>query len=125
MVKNEMKIIDISRDFSRVPAGRHREDGDHSGEEFREVLLAPALREFSSVQVILDNTEGFGSSFLEEAFGGLIRYCGFTYEYLRDHLTLVASSPGAKRYPSRIADYMAKATPKAPSSRPRPFNTGI
>ena len=111
-----MKTIDISRDFSRVPAGRHREDGDHSGEEFRDGFLVPALKEFESVRVVLDNTEGFGSSFLEEAFGGLVRYCGFTQEYLSKHLTLVAESPGASRYPTRILDYISRA-------KPRPKNT--
>lgn len=111
MVKNEMKIIDISRDFSNVPAGRHRADGDFSGEIFRDKLLAPALRQYERVQVVLDNTEGFGSSFLEEAFGGLIRYCGFTKSYLDAHLSFVANSKGAMRYPARIASYMEKAIP--------------
>lgn len=111
MVKNEMKIINISQDFSNVPAGRHIEDGDFSGEVFRDKLLVPALREYDQVQVVLDNTEGFGSSFLEEAFGGLIRYCGFTKAYLDKHLSLVANSAGAMRYPSRIASYIDKAIP--------------
>lgn len=109
MVKNEVKIIDISRDFSRVPAGRHKMDSDHSGEVFRDALLAPALRKYEHVKVVLDDTEGFGSSFLEEAFGGLIRYCGFTKDYLASHLSLVANSPGAMRYPARIESYIQKA----------------
>lgn len=112
MVKKNMKIIDISRDFSKVPAGRHKADGDFSGEVFRDELLAPALREYESVEVILDNTEGFGSSFLEEAFGGLVRYCGFTKAYLDKHLHLIANSTGAMRYPSRIARYIETAIPQ-------------
>lgn len=111
MVKNEMKIIDISRDFSNVPAGRHEADGDFSGEAFRDKILVPALRQYDRVQVVLDNTEGFGSSFLEEAFGGLVRYCGFTQEYLAKHLSLIANSAGAMRYPARISAYIEKARP--------------
>ncbi|ROQ42464.1 uncharacterized protein DUF4325 [Stenotrophomonas maltophilia] len=104
-----MKTIDISRDFSRFPAGRYKADSDFSGEVFRDKILAPALSNFEHVQVILDNTEGFGSSFLEEAFGGLVRYCGFTREYLSNHLELIARSPGASRYPPRIKEYISGA----------------
>ncbi|MBH1510730.1 STAS-like domain-containing protein [Stenotrophomonas maltophilia] len=104
-----MKTIDISRDFSKVPAGRFITDGDFSGEIFRDKLLVPALHEYDKVQIILDNTAGYGSSFLEEAFGGLIRYCGFTKSYLDDHLSLIATSTRAKRYPPRISSYINDA----------------
>ncbi|MDV3468995.1 STAS-like domain-containing protein [Stenotrophomonas sp. C3(2023)] len=114
-----MKVIDISRDFSRVPAGRHKIDSDHSGEVFRDNLLAPALRQYEHVKVVLDDTEGFGSSFLEEAFGGLIRYCGFTKDYLASHLTLIAKSPGAMRYPARIQNYILKASNLTIPSNPK------
>lgn len=66
-------MIDIGNDFSRYPGGRYRRNGRYSGEEFRDELLKPALREAESVVVVLDNTIGYGSSFLEEAFGGLVR----------------------------------------------------
>lgn len=109
MATNQTKTIDIGRDFSRVPAGRHSADGDYSGEAFREKLLAPALREFTDVRVILDNTEGFGSSFLEEAFGGLVRVSGFTAEFLRKHLTIEAASKPAQRYKKKILQYIDEA----------------
>ncbi|MBA0419822.1 MULTISPECIES: STAS-like domain-containing protein [Stenotrophomonas] len=112
MVKKEMKTIDISRDFSKVPAGRFLSDGDYSGEIFRERILVPALREYEKVQIILDNTVGYGSSFLEEAFGGLVRYCGFSKSYLADHLSLIATSERAKRYPPRITEYISRAKPE-------------
>jgi hypothetical protein len=68
-----MIAIDIGAQFSDTPAGRFRGDGEYSGEAFRDDVLLPALRAGEVVEVILDNTEGFGSSFLEEAFGGLVR----------------------------------------------------
>lgn len=68
-----IRKISIAKDFSKVPAGRYAEDGPKSGQIFREQFLAPALESGDSVLVDLDGTEGYGSSFLEEAFGGLIR----------------------------------------------------
>ena len=65
--------ISIARDFSRYPAGRFRTDGDASGEAFRDDCLVKALDRFEQVEVIFDGVAGFGSSFLEEAFGGLVR----------------------------------------------------
>ena len=66
--------IKVSNDFSHTPAGRYRDDGPYSGEAFREDILVPALKNYDQVVVDLDDVEGFGSSFLEEAFGGLIRH---------------------------------------------------
>lgn len=68
-----MKVINIARDFSEVPVGRFYGDGPDSGERFRDQLLEPALREHDVVHVELDGTDGYGSSFLEEAFGGIVR----------------------------------------------------
>lgn len=66
-------IINIAKDFSRLPCGRFKTDGPYSAEEFRDNLLIPALNQNKKVTVLLDETRGYGSSFLEEAFGGLIR----------------------------------------------------
>jgi len=110
MVTNQTTTIDIARDFSPVPAGRHASDGDYSGEHFRKSVLRPALDKYSTVEVILDNTEGFGSSFLEEAFGGLVRD-GLTADYLVAHLHLVGNSPAGKRYKAKIQQYISAAKP--------------
>jgi len=69
----KVNIVDIGKDYSRYPAGRFAGDGPFSGERFREEVLLPCLRRGEMLQVCLDNTAGYGSSFLEEAFGGLIR----------------------------------------------------
>lgn len=67
------KIINIARDFSRYPAGRFLEDGPFSGQRFRDEFLKPALDADILITIELDGTRGYGSSFLEEAFGGLVR----------------------------------------------------
>jgi len=43
-----------------------------SGEDFRD-WIEDELRKSESLTIDLDGTVGYGSSFLEEAFGGLIR----------------------------------------------------
>lgn len=85
-----MKTISIAKDYSIYPAGRFRSDGGHSGESFREDWLVPALNENRRVTVNFDGTEGYGSSFLEEAFGGLVRVHGFSKEKLHELLQLVS-----------------------------------
>ena len=85
------QVISIAKDFSPTPAGRYRSDGPFPGEKFRDDLLLPALRKDTEpVTVELDGTAGFGSSFLEEAFGGLVR-CGINPTTLRLRLTINTS----------------------------------
>ncbi|PMC56440.1 DUF4325 domain-containing protein [Haemophilus parainfluenzae] len=61
------------KDFSQYPGPRYIKDGKASGEEFRDTILIPAIRKDPSLILNLDGTEGYGSSFLEETFGGAIR----------------------------------------------------
>jgi hypothetical protein len=68
-----MITINVAKDFTRFPSGRFRKNGDTSGEAFREIYLEPHLKVGEKVSVELDGTIGYGSSFLEEAFGGLVR----------------------------------------------------
>lgn len=63
----------VAERFSEYPAGRYRKDGSYSGEVFREDLLIPLLNKHDEVHIDLDGAMGYGSSFLEEAFGGLVR----------------------------------------------------
>jgi len=67
------KHIAIAKDFSRYPAGRFVTDGPFSGEKFREECLKPVLDCNESAEIDFNGVRGFGSSFLEEAFGGLVR----------------------------------------------------
>lgn len=67
------ELLKISKTFSRYPAGRYYSDGPFSGQKFREEFLRPKLDSGINLVINLDETRGFGSSFLEEAFGGLVR----------------------------------------------------
>lgn len=71
-----MIIINIGKDFSNTPGARHKTDGPFSGEQFREELLEKYFedkKDNSPITIVLDETEGYATSFLEEAFGGLAR----------------------------------------------------
>lgn len=102
-------MITIATDFSDTPAGRYASDGPYSGESFREEMLIPALKEGKSVVVDLDGVLGFGSSFLEEAFGGLVRK-GFSAPELRSKLRIRTS---LKVYADRIWRYIEEASSRA------------
>lgn len=68
--------ISLARDFSRHPGPRTNSQGRNSGERFRR-LLVEKLKNADVITVDLDGTSGIGSSFLDEAFGGLVRREGF------------------------------------------------
>lgn len=69
--------INICKEYTDTPGGRYKEQGDFSGQDFRETILEPkyldAIAKNEKLQIDLDGGYGYGSSFLEEAFGGLIR----------------------------------------------------
>ncbi|AYP29020.1 hypothetical protein AS1_40 [Marinobacter phage AS1] len=68
-----MKTIRV-KDFTEFPGPRYAKLGPYSGEEFRQKVLEPAIKEAGTdLEIDLDGTFGYGSSFLEEAFGGLVR----------------------------------------------------
>ncbi|MDP5205842.1 STAS-like domain-containing protein [Alishewanella sp. SMS8] len=68
-----MKVLKVA-DFAKFPGPRYRSLGKFSGEEFRDDILVPRIKEQGESLVIdLDGVFGYGSSFLEEAFGGLVR----------------------------------------------------
>ncbi len=73
-----MRIVNIAKDFTEFPSGRYQENGTTSGEEFRKKFLVPAAIGGNETTIQLDGTIGYGSSFLEEAFGGLVRETGLT-----------------------------------------------
>jgi hypothetical protein len=99
------KVIYIARDFSPSPAGRYPEDGPHNGELFRERWLLPAIKEHDVVEVNLDDTGGYGSSFLEEAFGGLVR-AGMSAAELHQKLKLKSSR---RTYETKVWTYIDRA----------------
>lgn len=104
-----MKTIQIGRDYSNAPAGRYRSDGPYSGERFRDDILLPSMAQEDVVEVDLSGVAGYGSSFLEEVFGGLVRKWGGTKEELISKLKVVATDPRKECYRLRVEKYMADA----------------
>lgn len=84
------KNINVATDFSRYPAGRYMSDGPYSGERFRNEFLRPVLDSKDTAIIELDGVRGYGSSFLEEAFGGLVR-AGYDVGRIKSAFKLQAS----------------------------------
>lgn len=80
---NRIKLV-VREDFSATPGPRAEDEGFFSGEVFREKVLEPklklALSQKEKLFIDLDGTAGYGTSFLEEAFGGLIRINKYKHE---------------------------------------------
>lgn len=102
------QVIKVGQDFHYAPAGRSTNDGPFSGEAFRKRILVPALKASDSVVVELDDTEGYGSSFLEEAFGGLVRE-GYSASQLHKMLDLRSDDDALLREIWEYVDEAAKS----------------
>lgn len=89
--------ISIASDFSETPFGRYYEDGDETGQRFREELLLPALESGKKVVIDIDNVAGLPSSFWEEALGGAVR-SGLSAEDLRERLTIETTQSDLRTY---------------------------
>ena len=73
-------MINIAEEFTTTPGPRAIDEGPFSGEEFLNDLLKPrfelAAEKNEKLLINLDGTEGYATSFLEAAFGGLTRIYG-------------------------------------------------
>jgi hypothetical protein len=107
--KRDMKRIAIATDFSDSPVGRYPQDSDFNGERFREEFLVPALEAEKLVTVNIDGAEGYGSSFLDEAFGGLVRNGHFSAFELSQRLTIECLDPDYTPYMGLIWRYINEA----------------
>lgn len=82
------------KEFSITPGSRELDEGKkaHSGEEFRIKFLEPAFKKILKTEnkliVNLDGTIGYGTSWLEEVFGGLARIYG--REVVKNKLTFIS-----------------------------------
>jgi hypothetical protein len=93
----DVTALNVAREFSVTPGGRYRRISQFSGEEFRETLLEPALRGNEAVEVELDGVLGYGSSFLEEVFGGIVRVMHWTSRQVFDRHIRVTTTRGSWR----------------------------
>ena len=91
-----MEKIEISvlKHFSPTPGPRYIHEGKFSGELFRQTVLYPkvseAIEKNIPFEVNLDKTAGYGTSFLEESFGGLIRIHKLSYDKIMSLMTLIS-----------------------------------
>src|SRR5665648_209293 len=87
--------IKIATDFSRIPCARFISEGDFPGEEFREKVLLPKLKDAiqkkEKLEIDLDGTAGLGTSFLEESFGGLIRIDNVEHSVILDTISFISN----------------------------------
>ncbi len=106
-----MKTISIGKDYSETPLGRYDEDGPFNGTRFREDILLPALKSGEAVHIKIDDTEGYGSSFLDEAFGGLVRLGHYTARELQNKIVIELEDQDYNLYRNLIWRYIESAQP--------------
>lgn len=92
-----MQTIKVST-FTRYPGPRFKHLGKGSGEQFRDEYLWPAFDKDPEIKVDLDGVRGYGSSFLEEAFGGLIR----KYKVSKNDIAFLRDNLISKNNPSLV-----------------------
>ena len=67
-----MIVIDIPKDFTKTPGWRTYDDGPFSGQEFYDKLLMESYQKAQNkrvkLKIILDGSNGYTTSFLNEAF---------------------------------------------------------
>jgi len=82
----------IVANYSEYPGPRYCSQGDSSGEEFYHSILNSAFAEViaakKKLEIILDGTAGYASSFLDEAFGNLI--FDFSIDVVRQNIIIVS-----------------------------------
>jgi hypothetical protein len=105
--------INVAGEFSKFPSGRDDIDGPNNGTRFRKELLVPrfkaAVAQCAELTVELDEVLSFGSSFLEEAFGGMIRREGISKSDLMRVLKILPGREGNRRYSDAIYRYIQEA----------------
>lgn len=108
--------LSIPKNFCPSPAGRYPGDGPFNGQRFRNDFLVPALEEAlrtnSTVIVDFDDADSYSSSFLEEAFGGLVRLKKFTKQDIAKRLVLKSDDPVYAAYVADAKDYISSELKK-------------
>ena len=90
----KMKEILIKvTDFTEYPDVRYIDQDENSGEQYYYDVIKPnfeiALSKNEKLVVDLDNTAGYASSFLDEAFGNLVY--DFDFDKIKSHLKIIST----------------------------------
>lgn len=104
-----MITVNIAKDFTRFPAGRYKSFGETSGEAFRQKFLEEPIKHGDTILVEFDGTLGYGSSFLEEAFGGIVRSLKISSDKLLKLLQFKSSDPTIC---TEVQEYIIEASRK-------------
>lgn len=110
-----MTEMRVAVEFSPDLGGRFIDDGDWSGQLFRDEFLVPrvsdAIRDQEVLTVNFDGVSGLPTSFAEEAFGGLVRARrDWTVDQLRNAIRIEApNSPKLWAYVQFARDAFEKA----------------
>lgn len=110
--------INMTVDFSRLPGGIDEIEGTNTGEYFRKKFLIPVydycLIKDEELNINFASSHGFAASFLEEAFGGMVRtgYDGKTM--LRKMNFLTSEEPLLE---DQIVNYITDAMKNKTNSR--------
>ena len=101
----------LSKDFSKVPFGRSKIDGKDNGTKFRELYLkkwvSDCLSSNEDLTIELNDLDiPMTSSFMEESFGGLIR---FGYVEKPKLLEILKFQSNDMSYTYEIIEYISDA----------------
>lgn len=100
-----MNKVGVAKDFHPYPGGRFPRHGEGNGETFRKVFLFPVLSVGQHLEVVFDDASGFPASFLEEAFGGLVRD-GLELSQIKKLLTISVTDPDNDIYRDEAWQYV-------------------
>jgi len=114
MTKIEPIRVNVARQFTKLPGARYIKLGPFSGQEFREKFLIEPLRQGKTVIVELDGVRGYGSSFLDEAFGGAVRELDLDIE---DALRRLKVETTVKSWQLDVEEYIRTAKNNKSSTR--------
>lgn len=102
-------VINVAKDYSPTPLGRYNKHGEFSGQRFRDEYLVPALKKYTSLIIDFDGVAGLPSSFLEEAFGGLIRKGIISAKEFQSRVKIQATKPSLSLAKDRVSKYVNAA----------------
>ena len=106
--------INVVEEYTDKPGARYESQGSHSGEKFRDDILYPkfieCIEKNEKLTVNLDGGYGYGSSFIEETFGGLVRRLkrekNDNYKKVRE---IIIISNDNKSWINKIEEYIKEA----------------